>query len=189
MSDKLELGYCNGETCNRHNDETGEICKGIIEEHYKDGGCSCHINPPCSYCETPSEYCPECDWDAREEKDEMDRIRHEVYLKQQEKNKNLPPPPPKVEIRDDGKLYSVVRYFDDIYEATIGSNLTIGEANDLQRKMNNKPRYYVYYSVREQKPLNTIKIAVICRYRVKYTDFLKRFNKNKPPPSKKVIKT
>ncbi|WP_298845617.1 hypothetical protein [uncultured Clostridium sp.] len=60
----MEEGYFKGETCNR------EECKGIIQEHDSYGGCSCHINPPCSYCETPREYCPECDWDAEDERRE-----------------------------------------------------------------------------------------------------------------------
>lgn len=54
-------GYVKGEICNR------DGCKGIIEENEKEGSCSCHNNPPCSYCTTPSEYCPECGWDAYDE--------------------------------------------------------------------------------------------------------------------------
>lgn len=54
-------GYAKGDVCN------SDGCKVIIQKHDKDGGCSCHINPPCSYCETPSEYCPGCGWDAYEE--------------------------------------------------------------------------------------------------------------------------
>ena len=56
-----EPGYLKGETCDR------DGCNGIIDEHYSEGGCSCHINPPCGYCETSREYCPECGWDGREE--------------------------------------------------------------------------------------------------------------------------
>ena len=56
-----DLGYFKGEVCNRNG------CKGIIEEHEKEGSCTCHINPPCTYCTTPSEYCPECGWDAEDE--------------------------------------------------------------------------------------------------------------------------
>lgn len=59
-----ELGYFKGEACNRNG------CKGIIEEHEKEGSCTCHINPPCTYCTTPSEYCPECGWDAKDEQAE-----------------------------------------------------------------------------------------------------------------------
>jgi len=57
----MEIGYLKGETCNR------DDCKGVIQEKESDYGCSCHINPPCSYCETSREYCSECDWDGQEE--------------------------------------------------------------------------------------------------------------------------
>lgn len=56
-----ELGYLKGEICNRNG------CNGIIDEHEKEGSCSCHINPPCSTCTDASEYCPECEWDGRED--------------------------------------------------------------------------------------------------------------------------
>jgi len=59
-----EPGYCKGEVCNR------DGCKSLIQEHQSDGGCSCHINPPCSWCETSREYCPGCGWDGKEEQDE-----------------------------------------------------------------------------------------------------------------------
>jgi hypothetical protein len=55
-----EHGYNKGEICNR------EGCRGIIDEHDKDG-CSCHSAPPCSSCTRTYEYCPECDWDHQEE--------------------------------------------------------------------------------------------------------------------------
>lgn len=60
----MTIGYEKGEVCNRNN------CSGIIEEYDIDGSCSCHVNPPCSYCTTPKEYCPACGWDAKEEQDE-----------------------------------------------------------------------------------------------------------------------
>lgn len=60
----MEEGYFKNEICNR------EGCEGIIEEPDKEGSCSCHINPPCSYCEDSTAYCPTCDWSAREEKRE-----------------------------------------------------------------------------------------------------------------------
>lgn len=50
-----------GETCNRN------FCEGIIKDHEKQGCCSCHTNPPCSYCTTPTAFCEKCDWSAREE--------------------------------------------------------------------------------------------------------------------------
>jgi len=53
---KMNIGNETGELCNR------DGCKGIIEEHEKEGSCSCHINPPCSYCVDDAHYCPECDW-------------------------------------------------------------------------------------------------------------------------------
>jgi len=56
-----KLGIFKDETCNRNG------CRGIISSKGKEGGCSCHISPPCSYCTTPDEYCPECNWDAKEE--------------------------------------------------------------------------------------------------------------------------
>jgi hypothetical protein len=55
-----KYGEFKGEVCNRNG------CKGMIEEREQEG-CSCHINPPCSQCVDPKEYCPECGWDARDE--------------------------------------------------------------------------------------------------------------------------
>jgi hypothetical protein len=34
----MDEGYSKGETCNR------DGCNGIINENYKEGGCSCHID-------------------------------------------------------------------------------------------------------------------------------------------------
>ena len=59
MENKGE-GYSKGEICNR------DGCDGVISEHHIEGSCSCHINPPCSYCVEPKEYCPKCDWDAKD---------------------------------------------------------------------------------------------------------------------------
>lgn len=70
----MEEGCLKGETCNRNN------CKGIIQEHDSDGCCSCHINPPCSYCETSREYCPECDWDGYEEQQESIRKNYDTFV-------------------------------------------------------------------------------------------------------------
>ena len=71
----LVEGYSEGEVCNRNG------CNGIIKEHEKEGGCSCHINPPCSYCTEPNAYCVTCGWDAKEEQDEYDKQQMEVYKK------------------------------------------------------------------------------------------------------------
>ena len=59
-----KIGYLKGETCNRNG------CKGVIEEHEKEGSCTCHISAPCSYCTTQTEFCPSCGWSAKEEQDE-----------------------------------------------------------------------------------------------------------------------
>jgi hypothetical protein len=69
----MEEGIFKGDVCNR------DGCKGIIDEHEKEGGCSCHINPPCSYCTTDTSYCPVCDWSAQEELDEIEANRPEPY--------------------------------------------------------------------------------------------------------------
>ena len=58
----MEHGVETGEICNR------DGCKGIIDEHESDGGCSCHCgNPPCAHCVDDRHYCPECDWSGLEE--------------------------------------------------------------------------------------------------------------------------
>jgi len=67
-------GYLEGEVCGRSG------CAGIIEEKEVDGGCSCHIVAPCSYCETPKEHCPECDWDAQ---GELESEEHDAWLRAQ----------------------------------------------------------------------------------------------------------
>lgn len=56
-----EVGYLKGEICNR------DGCVGIIEERPSENQCSCHINPPCSYCTDSREFCPICEWEGREE--------------------------------------------------------------------------------------------------------------------------
>lgn len=55
------IGYLKGEICGR------EGCAGIIEEHPSESCCSCHVNPPCSYCTDSREYCPVCEWEGRDE--------------------------------------------------------------------------------------------------------------------------
>lgn len=71
----MEEGYLKGDTCNRDN------CQGIIDEHDSDGCCSCHINPPCSWCETSREYCPECGWDGEQEQREANKVDMSNYYK------------------------------------------------------------------------------------------------------------
>lgn len=50
-----------GATCWRNG------CQGIIAVADVED-CSCHIAPPCGRCTTPREYCPECDWRAKDDK-------------------------------------------------------------------------------------------------------------------------
>lgn len=58
----MKFGYEIGEVCRRNN------CAGVIEEIDPDEGCcSCHIHPPCSYCTTPKEGCPECGWKSKDD--------------------------------------------------------------------------------------------------------------------------
>ena len=74
-------GFSKGEICNRNN------CDGTIMNKGKDGSCSCHIHPPCGYCETPDEYCPKCGWDSLEEKEEYKlEISNSDWWKEQIKN-------------------------------------------------------------------------------------------------------
>ncbi|MFC3706327.1 hypothetical protein ACFOOL_16390 [Devosia honganensis] len=61
MTLSTDAGFEAGHICNRNG------CAGIIEQHDSDGCCSCHINPPCGHCTTPREFCPVCDWDAKDD--------------------------------------------------------------------------------------------------------------------------
>lgn len=49
-------GWDDGEPCGRGK------CKGILKVEEPEGGCSCHINPPCASCTNVRLYCPTCDW-------------------------------------------------------------------------------------------------------------------------------
>lgn len=71
----MEDGILKGEICGR------DGCTGIIDAGEKEGCCSCHINPPCGYCTTQTEYCPECGWSAEEEQREYENKQAEYYLK------------------------------------------------------------------------------------------------------------
>lgn len=71
-----DFGLVKGDECGR------DGCKGIINEHEKDGSCSCHINPPCSYCTTDTAYCPVCNWSCDDEV--PDKVDPELQKKQQE---------------------------------------------------------------------------------------------------------
>lgn len=63
MNKETQKGEFKGELCNRNG------CTGIIDAYEKEGSCTCHRNPPCSYCTTMTEYCPICGWSAQEEQD------------------------------------------------------------------------------------------------------------------------
>ena len=56
----MKHGFYEGEDCGR------DGCDGIIEDRPVEG-CSCHINPPCSACTSPAEFCPVCDWEAEDD--------------------------------------------------------------------------------------------------------------------------
>ena len=56
----MEPGYFEGDTCKRGG------CAGTIECH-EVKGCSCHINPPCSACTAPRNYCRACGWEEADE--------------------------------------------------------------------------------------------------------------------------
>ncbi len=42
-------GFDAGDVCNRNG------CSGVIIEGKREGDCSCHINPPCSFCTSQSD--------------------------------------------------------------------------------------------------------------------------------------
>lgn len=56
-----EVHFEAGQICGRNG------CKGVIQQHGSDSGCSCHINPPCGFCTTPREFCEQCGWDAEDD--------------------------------------------------------------------------------------------------------------------------
>lgn len=58
------FGELEGETCHR------DGCQGILKEH-KPENCCCHINPPCGACVEPREWCPVCDWQAKDEDEHL----------------------------------------------------------------------------------------------------------------------
>ena len=66
-----KFGYEEGETCGRNG------CTGIIRL-FEVENCSCHINPPCGECTTPREYCPECDYQAKNDRVVNDFVVNEI---------------------------------------------------------------------------------------------------------------
>lgn len=72
-------GYLKSEVCNR------DGCLGIIDEYDKEGSCSCHINPPCSYCTTCNQFCEKCGWSAEEENLLYEKAQMEIYNNSKQK--------------------------------------------------------------------------------------------------------
>ncbi len=112
----MELGVCKDDVCNRYG------CIGIISEHEKEGGCSCHISPPCGYCTTDTAYCPVCEWSGEEEKREyeskqlkLSKEQEDYYKKEREqfaaarelfyKRYRGEEPPEKLEIRHESHTH------------------------------------------------------------------------------------
>lgn len=58
--DMAALGYVDGDVCNRNG------CQGRIGTHPSEN-CSCHISPPCWSCTSPRNFCPECDWQEKDD--------------------------------------------------------------------------------------------------------------------------
>lgn len=54
------LGYGEGDTCNR------DGCQGVVAVHDTEN-CYCHIDPPCGNCTSPRGFCPECDWQEKDD--------------------------------------------------------------------------------------------------------------------------
>lgn len=55
-----EIGITEGDICNRLG------CCGVIATHPPEN-CSCHINPPCGACTGPSNFCPVCEWQEKDD--------------------------------------------------------------------------------------------------------------------------
>jgi len=62
----IMYGTVGGDVCGRGG------CVGVIAIELQEGSCSCHINPPCSFCTDKKYYCPVCGW--RSEDDERRRV-------------------------------------------------------------------------------------------------------------------
>jgi hypothetical protein len=56
----MTVGDAEGDTCGRGG------CSGEIQQDPTEN-CSCHINPPCSACTSPREFCDTCDWRAEDD--------------------------------------------------------------------------------------------------------------------------
>ena len=59
VEDEAQYGTEEGDVCKRSG------CLGVIEllpNTSEDGGCSCHISPPCAFCVSTMPECSECGW-------------------------------------------------------------------------------------------------------------------------------
>ena len=85
MATRIEIGYDKGEQCNRNG------CDGILEENDSSDSCSCHINPPCSYCTTNRCYCEKCGWDGEDEQYEpvTNESNHEDWYRKYRESREL----------------------------------------------------------------------------------------------------
>lgn len=121
---KIEFGYLKGEKCNR------DSCSGVIEEYESESGCSCHINPPCSHCTDSRSYCPECDWDGREEQMEYEsKMSATTYIPFEYKTKTI-------EDLDTTKvdwIYSSHTHFSMIKEGVFPSGMS---KDDVKKEVN-----------------------------------------------------
>lgn len=67
------VGIEYGDKCNRNG------CTGLILEREIDGGCYCHLTPPCSYCVEDRRYCEKCGWEGKDEQVVMIN-NHKCYV-------------------------------------------------------------------------------------------------------------
>lgn len=81
-----DFGQLEGDTCWRNG------CRGVILVAPVEN-CSCHINPPCGSCAEAHEYCPECNWHAKDD-DDFKMVRTEypgLYVRETVKPTPLDP--------------------------------------------------------------------------------------------------
>lgn len=62
IPERADVGTEEGDICNRNG------CQGrLIMENPNGGSCSCHLNPPCSFCMEALPTCPVCHWQEEEQ--------------------------------------------------------------------------------------------------------------------------
>lgn len=137
----IELGNLDGEKCNRGG------CEGIIC-HTREGSCSCHNNPPCSYCTDDGQYCPECEWSNAD--DNRESRRKELANPKPIINFDFEAARQKRIELNKGKLFEIRKYFDDHFEGVIAKDLDYESADNLLDKCKKLPACYVSYQMNEQ---------------------------------------